>query len=121
MTKLATMIASTGLVLLVACATQGEVAQSAASADPDALATGRRLAEFECAACHASGARGDSRNPVAPPLRALAERYPGSLLADAFPERMKVGHPAMPAFRLTQEEVDALLSYLLSIQERQTA
>lgn len=54
-------------------------------------------------------------------MRALAERYPGSLLADAFPERMKVGHPAMPEFRLTPEEIDALLAYLMSIQERKEA
>ncbi len=85
----------------------------------DAYARGERLAQLNCATCHAVGWQDASRNPDAPPLRALSERYPGSLLADAFPERMRNGHPAMPAFHFDQDEIDALLAYLLTIQERQ--
>jgi mono/diheme cytochrome c family protein len=82
---------------------------------------GRRLAELDCARCHEIGLEGESPNHNAPPLRRLAERYPGSLLTDAFPERMKNGHPAMPEFRFTDQEIGALLAYLLSIQERKGA
>jgi mono/diheme cytochrome c family protein len=92
-----------------------------AASDEESISTGLRLAQRDCSGCHAAGATGESRNADAPPLRTLAERYPASLLAEAFPERMKVGHPAMPEFRLSPSEVDALLSYLLSIQERQGA
>lgn len=104
-----------------ACASQGTENDPPQADGAASIAAGRRLAQFECAGCHAVGAEGASRNAGAPPLRTLAERYPGSLLADAFPERMKVGHPAMPEFRLSASDVDALLSYLLSIQERQGA
>lgn len=97
------------------------LAADAASIDEGGIAAGHRLAQRDCSGCHATGAAGESRNAAAPPLRTLAERYPGSLLVDAFPERMKVGHPAMPEFRLSPSEVDALLSYLLSIQERRGA
>ncbi len=114
--------AACGAVLAVAACASQEADQEQTSTDEVAsFAAGRRLAQMECAGCHAVGAEGASRNAVAPPLRALAERYPGTLLADAFPERMKVGHPAMPEFRLSPSDVDALLSYLLSIQERQGA
>ncbi|MGD2133682.1 MAG: cytochrome c [Maricaulaceae bacterium] len=80
---------------------------------------GRILAEAECARCHSAGLSGESRNPDAPPLRELNARYPGALLMDAFPERMRVGHPAMPEFDLTVDQVDSLLEYILSIQTRQ--
>lgn len=85
------------------------------------LAAGQRIAETQCLRCHAVTATALSRNPEAPPLRELAERYPATLLADAFPQRMRVGHPAMPEFPFGDEDIDALLEYLLSIQERQGA
>ncbi len=82
---------------------------------------GQRMASRLCASCHAVGTSGDSHEERAPPLRLLAERYPGALLDDGFRQRMRVGHPAMPDFRFSDEEVDALLEYILAIQERQGA
>jgi mono/diheme cytochrome c family protein len=104
---------------LAACAAEAPDPQAANAAPQDTqIETGRRLAELNCASCHAVGAEGASRNPDAPPLRRLAERYPATLMADAFPQRMAVGHPAMPEFPFDTAEIDALLAYLLSIQER---
>jgi mono/diheme cytochrome c family protein len=90
-------------------------------ADESKIEVGRRLAELHCARCHAIGEQGESRNQDAPPLRRLAERYPGTLLAEAFPQRMAVGHPAMPEFSFDDSAVDALLAYLLAIQDRRGA
>ncbi len=115
--------AACGLAAIATCAcASGQPAPALPERAGEAgVAAGRRLAQRECSGCHATATAGESRNASAPPLRALAERYPGSLLVDAFPQRMKVGHPAMPEFRLSPSDVDALLSYLLSIQERQGA
>jgi len=116
-----------GAAALAACAAEpaethtASVPVAMAQNDDAQIAEGRQLAERLCVTCHAVRAEGPSRNAEAPPLRTLAERYPGTLLADAFPQRMKVGHPAMPDFGLSDDQVDALLAYLLSIQERQGA
>lgn len=111
-----------GAVALSACAATGPVAEARSTAsEADRIEDGRRLAALHCAACHAPGAAGESRNPDAPALRRLAERYPAALLADAFPQRMAVGHPAMPEFGFDDAEIDALFAYLLSIQERRGA
>jgi mono/diheme cytochrome c family protein len=108
-------------VFAAAAAAEGPQERIAPSEEAAQVDAGRRLAELHCAGCHAPGREGESRNPDAPPLRTLAERYPATLLAEAFPQRMAVGHPAMPEFSFDQAEIDALLAYLLAIQERQGA
>jgi mono/diheme cytochrome c family protein len=80
------------------------------------VAQGRSIAETRCISCHAIGETGESRNPEAPPLRTLSERYPVNALEEAFAEGMLVGHPGMPEFRFEPREIDALLAYLESIQ-----
>lgn len=80
---------------------------------------GRRLAEINCATCHAIGPTGESRHPMAPPFRTLSRDYPLNSLEEAFAEGILVGHPEMPEFRLTPTEIDHLLAYLNSIQSRQ--
>jgi cytochrome c len=118
------LAASAPLLALGACAggMGGEGDMGAAAPAPVShVEEGRQLASRLCVTCHAVGDEGASRNPNAPPLRTLAERYPGTLLEDAFPQRMEVGHPAMPEYNLNDDQVQALLDYLLSIQERQGA
>ncbi len=83
------------------------------------VAEGRRLAEINCASCHAIGPSGESRHPMAPPFRALSQDYPVNSLEEAFAEGILVGHPDMPEFRLTPAEIDHLLAYLNTIQSRQ--
>jgi hypothetical protein len=51
-------------------------------------------------------------------LRTLSQRYPVDQLEEAFAEGVLTGHPAMPEFRFSPTEVDALLAYIQSIQER---
>ena len=104
-------------VLLASCA--GAHAQAPVSSERAALiAEGRGIAERNCSTCHAIGTSGESRNSEAPPFRTLSENYPVNSLEEAFAEGILVGHPAMPEFRLEPHQIDAIVAYLESIQER---
>ena len=95
---------------LVACAQDqtpiGDPSQSAGAA----------LAERLCAACHAVGVNDNGQHSDAPPFRTFGETYPIEHLAEALAEGIIVGHPDMPVFEFSPDEVDALLSYLEQIQ-----
>jgi mono/diheme cytochrome c family protein len=114
MSRLIFSIMSVALAL-AACAHSDN--EKAAHAEPSRLvALGRSIAETRCVSCHAIGETGESRNPEAPPLRTLSERYPVNALEEAFAEGVLVGHPSMPEFRFEPRDIDALLAYLESIQ-----
>jgi mono/diheme cytochrome c family protein len=106
------------LVLAVGCA-PGAPERVRPIPGPDAsVDAGRRIAEVQCAGCHAIGPAGESRNPEAPPFRTLSRHYPVNALEEAFAEGILVGHPAMPQFRFTPAQIDDILAYLQSVQER---
>jgi len=71
--------------------------------------------------CHAIGRGGDSPNPLAPPFRELGQRYAIDDLAEALNEGIITGHPQMPEFRFSPAEVNDLIAYLRSIQQREAA
>lgn len=77
---------------------------------------GREIAKVNCASCHAISTDDQSQHPEAPPLRELSARYPLDALEEAFVEGIYVGHPDMPQFEASPEQVDALLAYLDTIQ-----
>ena len=120
----------TSLTLLAACntTTAPEAEESAATAPPveensDSFAydskvkVGRLIAETRCSSCHAIGPTGNSPHQDAKPFRQLSENYPVRNLEEALAEGIVVGHPDMPMFVLSPYEIDALLTYLESIQE----
>ncbi len=112
------------LAVVAACALGACSFTSTAPPQAEALtaadtAEGRRLAEIHCATCHAIGAEDESRHPMAPPFRTLSRDYPVTALEEAFAEGILVGHPDMPEFRLEPAQIDALIAYMQSIQERQ--
>jgi len=82
---------------------------------------GEMLVRTYCGQCHATGESGRSPNRAAPPMRELHNRYSLDNLAMALSEGMLRGHPAMPKFDFTQGEIDAIMSYLRSIQTNQDA
>lgn len=86
------------------------------SASAEAIAEGRRIVELRCASCHAVRPDAKSRHPEAPPLSRLSEEYPVTALEEAFAEGVIVGHPDMPEFSLSPEQIRSLLGYLESIQ-----
>jgi len=102
---------------LSACAQNGAPTQTA-SDNPTLAMEGRRLAEIHCARCHAIGGEGESRHAMAPPFRTLSRNYPVGALEEAFAEGVLVGHPDMPEFEFEPAQVDAIVAYLQSVQER---
>jgi cytochrome c len=79
---------------------------------------GEGLLTSYCARCHAVGRTGNSTHPQAPPFRTLGQRYPIEVLAEALAEGLSSGHPDMPEFRFEIDDVNAILAYLESIQEK---
>jgi mono/diheme cytochrome c family protein len=76
---------------------------------------GQAIAERLCARCHAVAAAGESPVGLAPPFRLLPQRYPVEHLAEALAEGIVTGHPAMPQFKFSPAEIDALLSFIDSL------
>jgi cytochrome c len=70
-----------------------------------------------CAPCHAVERRGASPRADAPAFRTLGRRYPVESLEEALGEGIISGHPDMPEFIFTGEDVGAIIAYLKSIQE----
>lgn len=110
---------SLALVLSACSPTQAQAPQSPPammSASPGEIADGRRIVMTRCAGCHGIGPDSASKHPEAPPLSRLSEEYPVTALEEAFAEGVIVGHPDMPEFKLTPNQIRALLGYLESIQ-----
>lgn len=77
---------------------------------------GRLFLQEQCAVCHAIGIEGDSPNPLSPPFRLIGRKYPVEHLSEALAEGIAVGHGVMPEFELEPEQIDAVISYLQTIQ-----
>ena len=88
-----------------------------AYADVALIARGHAIARYNCSHCHAIGRTDASRDPKAPPLRALSRKYPLSGLEESLAEGIMVGHEGlkMPYFRLSPAQIEALLTYMASI------
>jgi mono/diheme cytochrome c family protein len=88
----------------------------ATAAEPD-LAHGQALVEANCSPCHAIGKTGDSPHAEAPLFRTLSKRYPIDTLEEALAEGIVTGHPDMPEFIATPDQIADIIGYLESIQE----
>ena len=90
---------------------------AAAAEDMTTLRRGETLLASNCSRCHATGSVGESRHPQALLFRTLAKRYPIESLEEALGEGIISGHPDMPEFIFSGEDVGAIVIYLKSIQE----
>lgn len=93
-----------------------ELAGPARADEAADIAAGRKIAETYCAACHAIGPDGDSPLEAAPHFRELSQRFPIENLEESLAEGIMTGHPDMPQFEMTPEEIGVFLAYLNSIQ-----
>lgn len=83
----------------------------------DELKAGRELVEINCGKCHAVGEADASPHQAAPPFRKLSDNFPMDALEEAFSDgRIYSGHPDMPEFIATPEQVDAIIAYIASLQ-----
>jgi len=125
MTLRDTFVSLAALAALSGCASapwsdpEPESQPTAAAEAPDAalIADGRRIARIECGACHATGERGVSPNPNAPPLRTVLADYNPRALEIDLAEGIRIGHQNMPKFELSPLAVQSLTAYLVSIQD----
>ena len=77
---------------------------------------GQKIAEAECAKCHAIGKEGASPLTSAPPFRTFAQKWPVEDLQEALAEGISVGHGPMPEFIFEPDEISDLIAYLLTMQ-----
>ena len=95
------------------------VAVAAAHAeDAGLLRQGEALVSKECGRCHGVGRTDPSRHPQAPVFRSLSKRYPIESLEEALGEGIISGHPDMPEFQFDADDVEAIIAYLKSIQDK---
>jgi mono/diheme cytochrome c family protein len=89
-----------------------------AYADAALIARGHAIAKYNCSHCHAIGRTDASRDLRAPPLRALSRKYPLSGLEESLAEGIMVGHEGlqMQHYQLSPAQIEALLTYMASIQ-----
>lgn len=87
------------------------VAPSAA----ELVVKGQALAGKLCARCHATGASDSSPHDKAPPFRDVVTRYPSEHLAEALAEGIVSGHPDMPVYVMSADEIDQFLAFLDSL------
>lgn len=88
----------------------------AAWAQDDAqVARGKTLLEANCARCHAIGLTDKSTHPSAPAFRTLSRLYPVESLEEALAEGISTGHPDMPVFVASPEQIGAIVAYIGSV------
>ena len=88
------------------------------AAEKDLTGKGEVLVKENCSRCHAVGKQGDSPHKDAPPFRTLSANYPVGDLAESLAEGIVSGHPDMPIFVFSPQDVEAVILYLESIQEK---
>ena len=88
----------------------------AAPAAAQDISHGKALVEKNCARCHGVGASDKSPLENAPEFRTLGQRYPVDALEEAFAEGIVTGHPGMPEFTATPEQIADIVAYLSSLQ-----
>lgn len=110
MLKVATVI---GTAMLCLSAGAGQ-----ALAQPtDEIEAGRDLVEVNCGACHGVGQADASPHEKAPLFRKLSDSFPMDALEEAFSDgRIYSGHPDMPEFIATPDQIDAIIAYIASLQ-----
>jgi mono/diheme cytochrome c family protein len=104
---------STSLIRIAGAA--GLLALGTTLAEANDVAQGKALVEANCAPCHAVGLTDESPHTDAPPFRTLSKRYPIDALEEAFAEGISTGHPDMPQFVATPQQISAILAYISSL------
>ena len=114
---------SAAMVLAVALMAGSAVAQPLPRplSITEQIELGRAVTARNCGMCHAIGLEGDSPNRAAPPFRELGRRMNVDSLGEGLIQGILTGHPAMPEFRFTPTEAVAIVRYLRSVQEIQSA
>lgn len=108
------------ILLVCACAAPLLTASPAPASAQDAvlLQKGRAIIKEKCSPCHATGKSDKSPFADAPPFRSLSRKYPVEQLAEALAEGIVTGHAAMPEFVFEPAEIEAIIAYLASLEDK---
>lgn len=87
-----------------------------AAAETSLIDKGRSILEANCSRCHAIGFEGTSAHAEAPPFREVVKRYPPESLEEALGEGISSGHPDMPEFVFSPDDIGAVVAYLQSLE-----
>lgn len=104
------MRTATSIALLLA-----SMAGAAADDHRESAFRGKRLAEANCATCHAVAQVDASPLAQAPPLREIGGRIPFELLLELLRGQVFVEHAVMPDFEPDTRQAEDLATYLASI------
>lgn len=85
--------------------------------DSTGVARGKALVVKYCSGCHAVELTGNSPHTKAPPFRTLSERFPIDALEETFIGTIDTGHPGMPVFKASQDQIDAIVAYIASVMQ----
>jgi mono/diheme cytochrome c family protein len=102
----------------LACLAVCGLAATSATAEPSVVEKGRHALETRCSRCHAIGLEGASAHPEAPPFREVVKRYPPESLEESLAEGITSGHPDMPEFILSPDEIFAVVAFLHTLEQR---
>jgi mono/diheme cytochrome c family protein len=80
--------------------------------EQQAILHGKALVVENCSGCHAVGNKDTSPNPKSPPFRTLSQRYPLDALEEAFVEGIDTGHPDMPRFVASPDQIADIIAYI---------
>ena len=83
----------------------------------DPAERGRALLQENCARCHAIGKIDVSPLKAAPPFRIIGQSYDLDKFARYLTRGIASSHPDMPEFRFDEDDADAVVAYLRTIQE----
>jgi cytochrome c len=77
---------------------------------------GLTFVRVHCAQCHAIDKVSESPLAIAPPFRALHQKFPIESLRRRFAEGIMTTHPTMPQFRLDADQTSDVLAYIQTLQ-----
>lgn len=89
-----------------------------AAEDVGDIRLGRSIAMKDCAVCHALGGQKPSTQTAAPPFDALANMPSTTVLSIRVYLRTAHINKTMPNIMLSEEDVDAVATYILSLRTK---
>lgn len=102
--------------LAMAITAAGVLAGTQARADEE-TERGRALAEKLCAVCHLNPGQGDKTGPGTIPGFAAVAKRPNQTL-EGIMDWLRSVPPMMPDHHLSQDEMEAIAFYILSLQQQ---
>lgn len=108
------------VAIAIVAASAGAAAENKPETTEMVRARGAEVAQQYCGACHAIGRTGESANQKSPVFRTILAKQPAGAIAEDLREGLLIGHKSMPRIQLPDDDVDALMAYLISIQETES-